>query len=256
VAELRGRDHETPCKGCAATGTLFGVVDFSKNCEERHGRFLPLTGIPVYYYRCPECGLIYSCDFDALSDQELSRLVYNEDYAQVDPDFGEARPRASTAMVSRFFGAYREDLSILDYGCGNGRLVQMLASAGFRQVEGYDPFVERYSARPTGTYDLVLCFEVLEHAVDPRRTFADLAGFRKADGIVLYSTLLQPPDIAAQKLAWWYAGPRNGHFTLHSAESLRRGWKVHGLRTASMKVSLHVAFSRVPEFARHLIRSP
>ena len=42
----------TVCKCCQAPARLFGVCDLSKNCEERNGLLLKLTGIPVPYYRC------------------------------------------------------------------------------------------------------------------------------------------------------------------------------------------------------------
>lgn len=50
--------------------------------------------------------------------------------------------------------------TILDYGCGQGTLAKALSGYGITQ---YDPCVERFNQRPSGTYDMVACLDVLEH---------------------------------------------------------------------------------------------
>ena len=42
------------CPICATTAKLFDVVDFNKSCEEARGKFLELSGQPVYYAHCLE----------------------------------------------------------------------------------------------------------------------------------------------------------------------------------------------------------
>lgn len=61
--------------------------------------------------------------------------------------------------------------SVLDYGCGKGQLVKDLrATKQFVRVDGYDPGVRKYEtlspAQRAEEYDLVVCFDVLEH-VEP-----------------------------------------------------------------------------------------
>ena len=51
----------------------------------------------------------------------------------------------------------------------------------------------------------------MEHVPDPLGTVADMAGFLKAEGVIVFSTLLQPKNFDQIKLEWWYASPRNGH---------------------------------------------
>ena len=55
--------------------------------------------------------------------------------------------------------------AILDYGCGQGQLVEALRARGL-QAAGYDPAVERYAGPTTQTFDLTVCTDVLEH-VEP-----------------------------------------------------------------------------------------
>lgn len=50
----------------------------------------------------------------------------------------------------------------LDFGCGKGALGKALQTKGYN-VTLYDPYVPEYSAYPEGTFDLVLCTDVMEH---------------------------------------------------------------------------------------------
>jgi hypothetical protein len=59
--------------------------------------------------------------------------------------------------------------SILDYGCGQSQLLELLAEELFLAGRGdtllyrYDPAIEDYAAPFTGQADLVICTDVLEH---------------------------------------------------------------------------------------------
>ena len=242
------------CKCCGAAARLYGVVDFNKNCEARRNPgVLALAGVPVYYHRCAACGFLFTVAFDGFTEADFGRNVYNEEYLLVDPDFPAERPRANAAMIAEFFAASK-DLRILDYGGGNGLLASLLRERGFARVDCYDPVVPEHAARPTGRYDLIVCFEVVEHAPDPAATFRDLAGFLEPAGMVIFSTLVQPEDIDAEGVGWWYVAPRNGHVSLHSTESLHRVARPLGFDVGSFHAGLHVLFRELPAFAAHLVR--
>jgi hypothetical protein len=53
--------------------------------------------------------------------------------------------------------------SILDYGCGRSELACYFWADGKRKIERYDPAIPNFSIMPDGTFDLVLCNDVLEH---------------------------------------------------------------------------------------------
>ena len=57
--------------------------------------------------------------------------------------------------------------TLLDYGCGKGRLAEGLARHLPEDAEvgitRYDPAVPAWSKLPDGTFDLVCCIDVLEH---------------------------------------------------------------------------------------------
>lgn len=239
-----------PCKVCGADSPLFDVCDFMKNCEQRRDPALgrPLAGVPIYYHRCPACGFLFTAAFDGLDDAEVGALIYNDDYVRFDPDFVEARPSEMARGVRGLVGdALLRQLGILDYGGGSGRLRDLLRASGGSRVDSYDPYFQ--DSEPQARFDLILCFEVLEHACRPRRLVADLRRWLNPSGMVIFSTLLQPPDIAQQGIDWWYVAPRNGHVSVFTGKSLRDLFAAEGLDVLHGDNGLHIALTRpAPEF--------
>ena len=113
----------------------------------------------------------------------------------VDPDYAEARPRNNAALVQQLFGADKADQRVLDYGGGNDVLCSELRAAGFPVATTYDPFVPEYAAAPSEKFNLITCFETLEHMPDPVAGIGAIVEKLAEPGLVLFSTLLQPPDI-------------------------------------------------------------
>jgi hypothetical protein len=93
-----------------------------------------------------------------------------------------------------------------------------LRKLGYRDVESYDPFSS--PDRPTGSFDIVTCFEVIEHTPAPVETLRDMCGYLKHDGCIIVSQTLQPPDILQLRGSWWYLGPRNGHICTFTADAM------------------------------------
>ena len=243
------------CKICGASAPLYGVVDFQRSCEIPGGTRLPLSGIPVYYRRCETCGFLFTDAFDPWSEAEFKAHIYNADYLAIDPEYDQTRPRNSAAVVERLFGAHKADVRVLDYGGGNDLLSSTLRGAGFPTAVTYDPFVPDYALRPEGTFDLVTCFQTLEHMPDPMAGIAAMLATLAEPGIVLFSTLLQPQDFDRLGLNWWYVGPRNGHVSIFSRHALVLAWQHFGYQTASFTNNLHIAFRTLPIFAKHLLEA-
>jgi SAM-dependent methyltransferase len=200
------------------------------------------TGISVHYCSCNSCGHIWTACLDDWSDSDFQRNIYNDDYVLADPPFTYDRPARNAAMIDDMVGEFRKGLAILDWGGGNGLMARMLAGRGYRNVISYDPFYGDNPLTPGLPFDLVTCFEVIEHVPDQRTLFADLASHVAPDGALLFSTLVQPADIEELRLGWWYARPRNGHIRLHSRESLELCLSREGLRLKSLSDEIHVAF--------------
>jgi SAM-dependent methyltransferase len=245
---------QTPCKCCGAPALPFGVVDFHKNCEIHRRKVLDISGVPIYYHRCPMCQFLFTTAFDHFTKADFLQHVYNEEYLLVDPEYQDARPRRDASFLCHLFSGGRPR-RILDYGGGQGVLAELLRVAGFSQAETYDPFVPRHAAKPPDRFDCVVCFEVVEHSTDPARTFAEMNDLLADAGLILFSTLLQPANIDQLGLNWWYAGPRNGHVSLYSRPSLEKIVHPLGFQLGSFNDALHVLIREIPDFARHFIHS-
>jgi 2-polyprenyl-6-hydroxyphenyl methylase/3-demethylubiquinone-9 3-methyltransferase len=170
-----------PCKVCTKESPLFGVVDFHKSCIEAQGKKLNLSGIPIFYRRCSVCGFLFTDAFDDWSNDAFLRNIYNGQYVQVDPDFAELRPTANAKMVASSFEAAKQSLRIVDYGGGNGLLAALLKKEGFAATT-YDPFHADSSTLPAERFDLITCFEVMEHVAFPEKTLAQMAALLKEQG--------------------------------------------------------------------------
>ncbi len=243
----------TQCKCCGQQASRYGIVDFHKNCESYRNNALEISGIPIYYHRCPACGFIFTTAFDQFSNEDFEHYIYNDQYPLIDPDYREARPKGNAGLLSNLFQVNRPR-RVLDYGGGSGVLAETLRTVGFAHVDTYDPFVPRFRTRPSDRYDCVVCFEVVEHSTDPVSIFADMDALLNDRGMIFFSTLLQPADIDRQGLNWWYAAPRNAHISLHTKTSLHKVGERFGFNLGSFTESYHVFFREIPDFARHLFK--
>jgi 2-polyprenyl-6-hydroxyphenyl methylase/3-demethylubiquinone-9 3-methyltransferase len=228
------------CKICGGAAQLYGKVDFNRSCEELRGLKLPPLGVPVHYHRCTGCGFLFTECFDDWTEAEFKHFIYNDGYIKVDPDYLEVRPAGNAAQMVRQFGQDRSRIRILDYGGGNGLLARRL-----RAVRTYDPFTPEYCGRPDSKFDLITSYETFEHLPDPLPVFDVLVDLLTPSGVVLFSTLVQPPEIESIGMTWWYIGPRNGHVSLFSERALAVAWQRHGFSVRSFTPGLHLAFRDV-----------
>jgi Methyltransferase domain len=241
-----------PCKICANAAPLFGVVDFHKSCEEVRGVRLPLSGVPIYYRRCQTCGFLFTDAFDNWSDHQFKANIYNDEYHVVDPEYRTARPTANAEVLAKLWGPLKSATSVLDFGGGNDAFCAVLRQHGFPLALTYDPMVPEFAQRPPGKFNLVTCFETLEHLPDPAAGISALVECVAEPGLVFYSTLLQPANLSDCGLAWWYVGPRNGHISVFTPQALAISWARHGYKTISFNSTVHLAFRTLPSFLAHL----
>jgi hypothetical protein len=186
-------------------------------------------------------------EFDDWSAEAFLAHIYNSSYIHVDPDYASARPVSNASAIAETLRAARDSIAILDFGGGNGAFASHLVAQGFSATT-YDPF-SGFKERPSRRFDVITCFEVMEHTPFPARTAAEMCDMLADEGIILFSTLTQPADFDQQRLHWWYAGPRNGHVSLYSRESLTILFQQLGLQLFSISELVHVAFRKLPAFA-------
>jgi SAM-dependent methyltransferase len=235
------------CKICDGKAELYGVVDLHRPCHIPNGVRPPLLGVPVYYNRCGACGFLFTEAFDDWGVDQFKAHIYNDAYLAFDPDYVIARPRGNGQLVAQHWQQQKSAMRVLDFGGGNDVLCSTLRASGFPVAITYDPMVPEHATRPEGQFDLITCFETLEHLPDPAEGIARMIECAAEPGVILYSTLVQPADFANQGMNWWYVGPRNGHISMFTKQALATMWARHGYKNVSLNDNLHFAYRTMPE---------
>jgi 2-polyprenyl-3-methyl-5-hydroxy-6-metoxy-1,4-benzoquinol methylase len=170
--------------------------------------------------------------------RDLQRLLHAR------PD-GYGRSGAKNADPVLNFAADTGSRSILDYGCGEGRLKAALRDRGWTgSVHEYDPCLPSLDAEPEPA-DLVVCTDVLEH-IEPEcldNVLSHLRSLSLKHGYFLISTV-----VAGKTLA----DGRNAHLIVQPPEwwemKLREtGWRIREMRTGHKDVSFMLDTKAFPE---------
>lgn len=239
------------CKVCLAETTLFDVVDFNRSC---HPDNYPagLAGTPVFYYRCGECGFLYTRAMDEFTDAEWRQFVYNDYYYEtLDPEYELRRPSLNAELVASVCAKMdRRVLRGIDYGGGGGALAKLLCERGYT-YHTHDPYdASDAPAEAVGQCTVLSAFEVLEHTCNPAETLEDMLKWAAPAFLAIVSTQCSEGLVDdAKRLSWTYSAPRNGHVSIYTRRSLSLLVARFGLE--------HVAISRGTHiFGRDLALGP
>jgi hypothetical protein len=248
--------ENTSCSVCDGVCLPLDVIDFNRSGgAESRGQHRPLSGIPIYYYLCEQCGFCFAPEFRQWSSKDFSEKIYNEDYSDVDPNHVRVRPEQNALSLTNMFKGREEHIKHIDYGGGNGLLANLVSRSGWNSIS-YDPFITK-DAHVTESYrfNLITAFEVFEHISDVHSLMTQLESLLDRDGIILFSTLLSDGEIVRnRRLSWWYASPRNGHISLFSRKSMNLLASTYEFRVGSFSPGLHMFFRELPHWGSHLIK--
>jgi SAM-dependent methyltransferase len=242
---VRPVERVSTCKICSAQAPLYGVTDFHKSCEEARGRYLPLTGVAIYYHRCGDCGLVFTHAFDDWSKAEYVQHIYNDDYVLIDPEYIDTRPTGNAAFILDFIKKGK-DLKCLDYGGGNGKLAGLLREGGL-DAQSWDPMDAPETPLPSESFDFISAFEVLEHTPEPVATARQALGRLGPRGVLMFSTLTID-HVPPRGMDNWYIAPRNGHITLYTRRALDTLFQREGYRVHHFNDGLHMALKTTPDW--------
>jgi SAM-dependent methyltransferase len=242
------------CPVCAADSYPLDVVDFNRSCIEGGGKFLPLSGVPIYYFLCEACAFCFAPAICQWPISEFENRIYNDEYREVDPHYVYRRPLANANVLINWFADKYKQIRHLDYGGGTGLLSATLRDAGWNS-NSYDPFTNK-DVKPEcmGQFNLITAYEVFEHVPDPKALINSMSALLEPDGVVLFSTILSDGHIKLnQRINWWYAAPRNGHISLFSKKSLTILVKREGFSLGSFSEGHHILWKTLPSWAQQLI---
>jgi len=150
--------------------------------------------------------------------------------------------------------------SVIDYGCGQSRLIDILArDIGFEAIR-YDPAIPEFARRPAGPADLLICIDVLEHVAeeDLDDVIADMRALCR-ESIVVVDTreaVQKLPDgrnahVSLHPHGWWQARLERHFGPLTPIRCPRRSRA--GFRTFARPDPVGFALRRLGEDVRHYL---
>jgi SAM-dependent methyltransferase len=215
------------------------------------------------YRSCSSCGSIqlssipkdlgpyYPSDYYSFDQLQPSGLLRNL--------FKKIRIRAYFATGLKLFlppfgGGWLKKLSprftdrIADVGCGNGQLLYELQVSGFKDLHGFDPFLEKGSQLGSGltlwNYELGqsdLCFDVImlhhsfEHMADPEQVMKTCFERLNPGGRLLVRCPVADAAVWKEKQSLWVQLDAPRHLTIPSTQGFvavahRNGFEVQEIR--------------------------
>jgi hypothetical protein len=255
------------CKCCSARSEYIGSVDFNKTCADRLGtRVFPASVELVPYWKCANCGFIFTNHTDHWSDQDFQRLIYNDDYSRADPavlglenvPINQTPSYYKGKVISSLFEGSQKQIKVLDFGAGGnpGPTGLALIEAGF-DVCSYEPYRASQTQAgqlPEGRYHLIIAVEVFEHCNDPGKLAVFMDNHLCKDGLIWIQTLLHPHPAPANILDSPYIAPRNGHvsiFTFRALALLFSSVRINIVQT----VTGVFGFKTLPQFPNRIFLS-
>jgi 2-polyprenyl-3-methyl-5-hydroxy-6-metoxy-1,4-benzoquinol methylase len=157
--------------------------------------------LPEYMHsrmvECNACGMLFA---NPVLRQEALAVAYKD--ASFDSG-AESRLAAVTyrSLLEPYLDALPSRTSALDIGAGDGAFVEELLSLGFADVVGVEPSIAPIeAAKPAirgylrcgifaaeqfaaGSFDLITCFQVIEHVWDPVKITSDALALLKPGGL-------------------------------------------------------------------------
>jgi Methyltransferase domain len=153
--------------------------------------------------------------------------------------------------------------SIIDYGCGQSRLLELLGLERSVKLARYDPAIPEFSEKPNEVFDLLVNIDVLEH-IEEDDLDSVLAEMRSIcrDAIIIVDTRPAKkilPDgrnahATVRQHAWWREKISTHFGELHHIGTARRTRAGFKTWTRSTYQSLIYSGLRVVESARHYSR--
>lgn len=143
----------------------------------------------------------------------------------------------------RYSGA-EPNSRIADIGCGNGQLLYEMHAAGFKRLEGFDPFMESEKKlteglhlfkkslfEAAGEYDLLMMHHALEHMPDPEQVLSKCHKLLGTEGCLLIRIPVADAQVWKEEGVNWVQLDVPRHLHIPS---------VKGLSTLAKKIGFNV----------------
>lgn len=132
---------------------------------------------------------------------------------------------------------------ILDVGCGGGALLDILASGGYNNLLGVDPFIEqdletsrgvkvlkRELQDAPGVFDVIMLHHCLEHVAEPSETFGAIRNKLASDGVCIIRLPTTSSEAWERYRADWVQLDPPRHLVIPSREGMAMMGDSNGLK--------------------------
>ena len=235
------------CPICDSPTEKKASISFGVSQDGQDSPSLALKDAPIDYFQCRSCGHAFAPWLIERPQDWLTQHIYNAYYQNYDADYlDEDKGRVKDQSNALVFGYHfaRKAIRHLDYGSGDGRLTQKLIASGFDST-AYDPFAN--PEQPSGKFNLITAFEVVEHAPDPHAFLSALDAFADDPCLIRIGTL---PNDGEDIGDWWYASPRVGHINLFSMRSMASLAKQHRFNLSFSHADFFL-WRNLPDWAKY-----
>lgn len=226
-------DGSEPCPLCGRAGPR----QWLRAPDRLHGR-----GVHYRLVRCPDCSLAWLADPPKPEEMYLHYTEAYHNLISVGGDTAPHRWRARKATITR----YKQQGALLDLGCSSGSFLESLRGGPWK-LYGVEMSAEAARAAearsgaqvftgsvldtgfPAGNFDVITCFDVLEHLYEPRKVMTQVARWIKPGGI--FYVLVPNVDSAEARVfrSYWHGLEMPRHLFHYSPASLRYLARTAGL---------------------------
>lgn len=166
------------------------------------------------YYQCSSCRMIF-CDYIDQEDLVGGGAHDERNILQ--------NPLRIQRVDELTVGNKKDEVFILDFGCGFGVLVNDLRNAGYVNTFGYDPYNEEYNRLPEADkFHLIISVECIEHLGSPFVEFDAMYRMLKPGGVIMLESgyLNAAWEDGLKDESNPYINPEAGHCTIHTHHSI------------------------------------
>lgn len=216
------------------------LCNVCKNPSEKAFNGLILNKYNISYFTCSRCGFL----------QTETPYWLQESYnsAISDLDLGPInRAIAGSRIVESVIAAeFNPNGKFIDWGGGYGVFTRLMRDRGYnfywRDLHCKNIFAKHFIAEDDQNYDVMTCFEVFEHLIDPRTEIEKMLKFSEN---IIFTTLVSKTRIKSST-EWWYLTPEHGqHISIYSLTSLKFIANSFGLYFYSDGTGFHI-FTKKP----------
>jgi SAM-dependent methyltransferase len=237
--------HETgsqgpePCPVCGQTG----AQEWLRAPDRFHGRRQSYL-----LARCSACSLVWQSHPPGPADMHHH---YTDAYHKLISASGENSPERWKSRKETL-ARYKQSGALLDMGCSSGAFLESLKGGPWKlsgiemSAEGARTAESRSGAKvfvgnvldapfPRESFDVITCFDVLEHLYEPREVMARVGEWLKPGGI--FYVLVPNIDSAEARVfgSYWHGLEMPRHLFHYSPASLKFLAESAGLREVSLE---------------------